>query len=391
MDDKLFIPNKIKVGFQDRSDTYTKKLAYIIYFDAKGVLRKEKSWQSWRDKKIEPEEFDNKPQSGFIINKNIERYKWSHFSTGRTMIRIYDPRGFEFEITPENLIGILMHCDCLKRGLDGEYVYAWCGTELALLPVSSQEYQSSKDYTELQSQKISAKNLVQGISYKTKQQKNVIYLGRFEWFTWPNSYYIEDGGKRVRKGRKMHIFYKEGSKTTSDSSSSYEVRSSVDFLATKNSDNIVSNFAALIGELQKNSHVKKVIGYEFTPAEFDLTIQPADKKRYEYSPSLKRKSYFYKHGELAGSISVTQKFERDYVGGNYSVEYKPVDKFSYYKGGILLDLKTGEVTAHKDNDRNHFNINYHNEAFIRGFSLGNVYAVFEDGSKKKLDSSFIEV
>lgn len=32
MNSKLFIPTKIKVGYQNRSDTYTKKLAYIILF-----------------------------------------------------------------------------------------------------------------------------------------------------------------------------------------------------------------------------------------------------------------------------------------------------------------------------------------------------------------------
>jgi hypothetical protein len=32
--------------------TYTGKLAYVIYFDNKGVLRKKKSWEGWRDKKI---------------------------------------------------------------------------------------------------------------------------------------------------------------------------------------------------------------------------------------------------------------------------------------------------------------------------------------------------
>ncbi len=51
----IFIPTKIKVGYQERKDTYTKKLAYVIYFDEKGKLRKEASWQSWRDKKIEPQ------------------------------------------------------------------------------------------------------------------------------------------------------------------------------------------------------------------------------------------------------------------------------------------------------------------------------------------------
>lgn len=31
----IYIPKKIKVGYQNRSDTYTKKLAYVIYYDEK--------------------------------------------------------------------------------------------------------------------------------------------------------------------------------------------------------------------------------------------------------------------------------------------------------------------------------------------------------------------
>ena len=45
-----FIPKKIKVGFQERKDTYSGKLAYVIYYDEKNNLRKEQSWNSWRDK-----------------------------------------------------------------------------------------------------------------------------------------------------------------------------------------------------------------------------------------------------------------------------------------------------------------------------------------------------
>lgn len=48
----IFIPTKINVGFQKRKDTYTGKLAYVIYFDEKGKLRKETSWQGWRDEGI---------------------------------------------------------------------------------------------------------------------------------------------------------------------------------------------------------------------------------------------------------------------------------------------------------------------------------------------------
>jgi len=66
MTTQLFIPKKIKVGYQKRKGTYTEKLAYVIYYDAKGKLRKETSWDNWRDKKIEPEEFDNEPHGGFM-------------------------------------------------------------------------------------------------------------------------------------------------------------------------------------------------------------------------------------------------------------------------------------------------------------------------------------
>ena len=50
MQSTMFIPERIKVGYQERSGTYTGQLAYIIYYDVKGVLRKEKSWESWRHK-----------------------------------------------------------------------------------------------------------------------------------------------------------------------------------------------------------------------------------------------------------------------------------------------------------------------------------------------------
>jgi len=49
---KLYIPKRICVGYQNREGTYTKRLAYVIYYDDKGVLRKEKSWQSWRNQNI---------------------------------------------------------------------------------------------------------------------------------------------------------------------------------------------------------------------------------------------------------------------------------------------------------------------------------------------------
>ena len=102
MDESIFLPKTIRVGFQHRDDTYTKKLAYVIYYDEKGKLRKEASWSSWRDSNIEPEEYDNIPTEGFVLNKKVGGYK-SDWNFRQAYVRVYDPRGFEFEITVPNL------------------------------------------------------------------------------------------------------------------------------------------------------------------------------------------------------------------------------------------------------------------------------------------------
>ena len=39
MKSNIFIPKAINVGYQNRSSTYTGKLAYVIYYDEKGKLR----------------------------------------------------------------------------------------------------------------------------------------------------------------------------------------------------------------------------------------------------------------------------------------------------------------------------------------------------------------
>ena len=138
----IYIPKKIKVGYQNRYDTYTKKLAYVIYYDEKNKLRKETSWNNWRDEKIEPDDFDNEPTRGFVLNKKAGDCCSEHWGNHRqAYCRVYDPRGFEFEITINNLLYILENCDCLKgKGLDGEFVYGWDRKDLILIPVDSPDY-----------------------------------------------------------------------------------------------------------------------------------------------------------------------------------------------------------------------------------------------------------
>jgi hypothetical protein len=181
---KLNIPTTIKVGFQTRQDTYTKKLAYIIYYDIKtNKLRKEYSWEQWRDKVIEPIEYTNEPISGFVLNKEAGGgYSSRSWHKRNTYIRIYDPRGFEFEISVDNLLFILQETNSIKgKGLEGEFIYSWSGKDIVLLPTSCKEYTDSLLFTSKQVKKISAKEIVKGYTYLDKNLNHLVYIGRYNY------------------------------------------------------------------------------------------------------------------------------------------------------------------------------------------------------------------
>jgi len=191
----MFIPKKCKVGWVKRDDCYNKTLAYIIYYDEKGKLRKETSFEGWRDKKITPMDFDNVPTSGIVLNKGIKRGGWDHFSQVVQKVRVYDPRcgGMEFEITISNLLYILMHDDCTKRELSGEYVYAYSGSDLVLLPVSSENYVKAVESTSLKDMSVKKADLVPGYHYLTKQEAVLMYVGEF--YLYDNGSDWGDNGK----------------------------------------------------------------------------------------------------------------------------------------------------------------------------------------------------
>ena len=185
MKTNIFIPKTLKVGYQNRQGTYTGKLAYVIYYDEKNKLRKENSWQSWRDSSIGVDDFDNVPTDGFGLNKKVGGYGgWQH---RQAYIRVYDPRGFEIEITVENLLYILENVNSKKeQGLEGKFVYGWDGTELILMPVDAPEYKAIAEYNGLihENKKVYAKDLVVGGTYKTKDIQDYVYLGRFDYWAY---------------------------------------------------------------------------------------------------------------------------------------------------------------------------------------------------------------
>lgn len=192
----IYIPNKIKVGYQKREGTYTNKLAYVIYYDEKGKLRKEHSWQKWRDQSIDPDDFENVPTEGFVLNKKVGGVEnsWG-WNARQSYCRVYDPRGFEFEIDIYNLLYILEYCDSIKgKGLVGKFVYGWEGKDLILIPVDSPDYKKHIELSSIvnKNNTIKIKDLKVGATYIDKNNNEYIYMGRFDYY---EDYCYEIDGK----------------------------------------------------------------------------------------------------------------------------------------------------------------------------------------------------
>lgn len=236
MRSNIFIPKQVNVGYQERNDTYTKKLAYVIYFDNKGVLRKETSWNSWRKEELGNDIYDNIPTEGFVLNKKVGDYcsDWNH---RQAYVRVYDPRNFEFEITIENLLYILENTSSIKgKGLEGEFVYGWDGKDLILIPVDSPDYQELKQFTDLvyENKSFKAKDLKIGATYLTKQNEKWIYIGKFNYYGW-------------RSKDKKYFWFYNGKRFEQIITLSSKIIDIID-------ENCVSDYADIVDKMEHNSY-----------------------------------------------------------------------------------------------------------------------------------------
>lgn len=373
----LYIPKKINVGFQLREGTYTGKLAYIIYWDDKGKLRKEASWESWRHKPGEPKNrwartnkdreevygddvapqvFDNVPTEGFVLNKGVggQRESWG-WNARNEYIRVYDPRGFEFEISVANLLYILQECTSTKgKGLEGEFVYSWNGTELVLLPVDTYEYKQSSGYTDLQSQKVTKDDIIEGGTYLSKNRNTLIYIGRFDWHEQDYDSRNQYGYKYVIKTKKRHVFYDVESKR-------FEKHDGYVKLGSIISKECVSNYAELTDNFLKSQNASLV---DFIKLSSDkIEFEKRYNRDYE-EPIYGNYGYINDDGEVIEvSISTNTKYDRDkeeYKGFNITKKY-------------ILSIKDGALNR-SNLDSRHY---YHNEK--------NPNTIYNNISKEELE------
>jgi len=294
----IFIPKTIKVGYQNRNDTYTKKLAYIIYYDQKNVLRKQKSWEGWRDKNIEPQEFVNEPTSGFVLNKKVGDYKsdWHH---RKAYIRVYDSRNFEFEITVENLLYILENSSSIKgKGLEGQFIYGWSAKDIILIPCDSPDYKELMELNDLrhEKKKFDNKNMIIGATYKSNNNIELTYLGRY--------YQSNDDDKETMS----YFFYNRESKYHKFDI----VKSLSGYIIDVINENCIEDYANLMDELLTYSN------YSIREQKYD---EYKDYTLDEFKESLNKRNGFYSskyYAEVNGKIKKYYYIDRYYGYWRYS-------------------------------------------------------------------------
>lgn len=403
----VFVAPKIRIGFQTREDCFTKKLAYIIYYDTAGKIRKEKSWKSWIDDKIPVEEHENTPMEGFTLNRDVKRYSGDWFSSKRTLIRVHDPRGFEFEVTTENLIAILMHTDCSKRSLIGQFVYAWSGQDLVLLPTNSEEYQAAVNYTAGLAKKVKAKELVNGVEYKTKRDGNVIYMGKFNIYTFANDSmkytYATPSGKRT--ANKCMVF-------TDDNGETFFTKKSVDFLSEALSTEPVINYAELVDKFNAKIYAHDIVSFEVEPVEIDDTLvdrygkgetyKITDEFAYSsYCMGFRRNKYFYQTPGGFIPVIFDPEFSttRAPEGSKHYWVYKTKSikltraGHPYYDETSPLIKLTEKTIGSEPNPSFKQHFSHDGSGLIKRISVGEAYpklydlvVVLDNGNRVKIDS-----
>ncbi len=323
---QLYIPERIKVGFCERKDTYTGRLAYIIYFDGKGILRKQKSWDGWRKHDIPAVDHPNAPTEGFVLNKGVGGTRHSSGWNARNeYIRVYDPRDFEFEISVANLLFILRECDCSRgKGLEGKFIYAWHGTGLVLLPVNSQDYQQCKQYTQLQGGAVKAKELIPGATYTTKKEKDLVYLGRFDY------HYAMEADRKTKSPARYHVFY--GQTASWRTGSQFIYLNDLKSLATLKSDVVSPDYAALVDSYNKSAHGSPVVKLELREESSEYNLWWYEKEGIYHGCTTQ---YAYQDKAKIISIANTHNLclkdgilyhQRDY----HSTAYPPYSPGPYY-------------------------------------------------------------
>ena len=151
---KIFEKNFVGITTKERRDDVTMgPLAFLVPYENNAAGRKrEETVKRWLygygfvsgltceedAKEGHTMVIDNVPARGFQIVDFAERY-----STSNKLARIYDPNGFELEISIDNLIDIITKTTIKNGVIDDKMIWARDGANNRLIFVDSDEYRNA--------------------------------------------------------------------------------------------------------------------------------------------------------------------------------------------------------------------------------------------------------
>lgn len=153
---------------------------------------------------------DNIPLSGFKLSNTIKRT--STWGKGNVLWRIEDPRGFEIEITNNNLMQIMSRTTIINGEIICSCVWGREGSDNVLIPTDSTLYKEATANTVRLTKKVSTKSLTPWSNIVLQNGIEGTYLGSF----FEILYYDNDKITKitVSPNKKHFIFVKKGQPTT---------------------------------------------------------------------------------------------------------------------------------------------------------------------------------
>ena len=185
------LPEKLYCGFQQRT-TDNLPLAYMVPATSGSAFDKKKeSITKWSNQTtynpvskkyetvsgLEPATFDNEPSYGFKLSKSVTRN--SYWGSKNIVVRIEDPRGFELEITINNLLKLMENNIVENAEIMAECVWGCDGSNNVLLSVNSDPYIVAVANTERMNKKVGNKQVLPGMKLILQSGVTITYYGKY--------------------------------------------------------------------------------------------------------------------------------------------------------------------------------------------------------------------
>ncbi len=189
---KIKIPTQHYVGMQKRSNDLP--LGFLTPYGTDAASKKRMStvdiWSNSRQHSavsLPSKVIDNIPMTGFKLSETIKRS--TGWGKGNVVWRIADPRGFELEITNNNLMQIMI-CTIIQNGeILSPCVWGRKGAENVLIPTDSSLYKHAVENTKRQNKTVSVKSLKVGNTILLQNGTKGKYLGAFYPIASPRVYW----------------------------------------------------------------------------------------------------------------------------------------------------------------------------------------------------------